>query len=168
MRVTNRLAGIVTLFASITFLVAGCGKESDKGNQTETKDGQAEKKSAKDGEEKQAHDHSGWWCEEHGVPENLCSVCSNEAAAKCKKGIGANCTTGPSPSASSASPGSMKNTRPCIGPSTTRSRPGPRKPSSRNRSRHQWTGAFRPWPLASPIGSQLSLSMCGLSVCTVC
>ena len=25
------------------------------------------------------HDHSGWWCEEHGVPEAECSMCSKKA-----------------------------------------------------------------------------------------
>jgi len=25
-------------------------------------------------------DHSGWWCVEHGVPEEECSICSSEAA----------------------------------------------------------------------------------------
>jgi hypothetical protein len=29
--------------------------------------------------------HDGWWCQEHGVPEDICSLCSDEAAAKCKK-----------------------------------------------------------------------------------
>lgn len=26
------------------------------------------------------HDHSGWWCAEHGVPEDDCSLCSSTAA----------------------------------------------------------------------------------------
>jgi hypothetical protein len=28
---------------------------------------------------------SGWWCEEHGIPEEICSLCSTKAAAKFKK-----------------------------------------------------------------------------------
>jgi hypothetical protein len=28
--------------------------------------------------------HEGWWCQEHGVPEELCSICMSEAAAKKK------------------------------------------------------------------------------------
>jgi hypothetical protein len=32
-----------------------------------------------------AHDHSGWWCDEHGVPEAECSMCSRKVAAECKK-----------------------------------------------------------------------------------
>ncbi len=26
-------------------------------------------------------DHSGWWCAEHGVPEEECSICNTKAAA---------------------------------------------------------------------------------------
>lgn len=28
--------------------------------------------------------HSGWWCDEHGVPEEECSMCSSRAAKACK------------------------------------------------------------------------------------
>lgn len=84
MHLTNRLGGImVTLLATMVLITAGCSKESDKGGQANT--GQTEKKSAKEGDDKKVHDHSGWWCEEHGVPENLCSLCNNKVAAKCKK-----------------------------------------------------------------------------------
>jgi cobalt-zinc-cadmium efflux system membrane fusion protein len=30
-------------------------------------------------------DQSGWWCNEHGVPEEECSICSSKAAADFKK-----------------------------------------------------------------------------------
>ena len=29
--------------------------------------------------------HEGWWCQEHGIPEEICSLCSTDAAAKFKK-----------------------------------------------------------------------------------
>lgn len=32
-----------------------------------------------------AHHHSDWWCVEHGVPEEICSLCSDQVAAKFKK-----------------------------------------------------------------------------------
>jgi hypothetical protein len=35
--------------------------------------------------QKKPHDHSGWWCDEHGVPEAECSMCSARAAAEFKK-----------------------------------------------------------------------------------
>jgi len=31
-----------------------------------------------------ADNHSGWWCAEHGIPEEQCSMCSSKAAADCK------------------------------------------------------------------------------------
>lgn len=34
---------------------------------------------------KKAHDHSGWWCAEHGVPEKECSQCSSKVAADFQK-----------------------------------------------------------------------------------
>ena len=30
-------------------------------------------------------DHSGWWCNEHGVPEGECGMCNSELAAKFQK-----------------------------------------------------------------------------------
>lgn len=29
--------------------------------------------------------HDGWWCQEHGIPEDICSLCSADAAAGFKK-----------------------------------------------------------------------------------
>lgn len=31
------------------------------------------------------HDHSGWWCTEHGVPEDKCGLCSPKLAAEFKR-----------------------------------------------------------------------------------
>ena len=32
-----------------------------------------------------AHDHSGWWCNEHGVPEEVCALCDAKVAAEFQK-----------------------------------------------------------------------------------
>jgi hypothetical protein len=29
--------------------------------------------------------HEGWWCDEHGIPEEECSLCNAKVAAECKK-----------------------------------------------------------------------------------
>ncbi len=42
-------------------------------------------KSAQVVQNQDARDHSGWWCAEHGVPEEICGQCSAKAAAECKK-----------------------------------------------------------------------------------
>lgn len=31
------------------------------------------------------HDHSGWWCNEHGVPEEVCGQCNSKLAAEFQK-----------------------------------------------------------------------------------
>ena len=31
-----------------------------------------------------AHSHEGWWCDEHGVPEEICAQCSVELVADFK------------------------------------------------------------------------------------
>jgi hypothetical protein len=28
--------------------------------------------------------HAGWWCDEHGIPEHECSMCSTKVATACK------------------------------------------------------------------------------------
>ncbi len=30
------------------------------------------------------HSHEGWWCNEHGVPEEVCALCSTKVAAEFK------------------------------------------------------------------------------------
>jgi len=32
-----------------------------------------------------AADHSGWWCTEHGMPEEICAQCNSTLAAEFKK-----------------------------------------------------------------------------------
>jgi hypothetical protein len=32
-----------------------------------------------------ADDHSGWWCSEHGVPEEICARCDSKVAAEFQK-----------------------------------------------------------------------------------
>ena len=51
-------------------MLVGCGKEatSTKGKATEIK-GNAEEIA-----------HSGWWCDEHGIKESECSMCSSKVA----------------------------------------------------------------------------------------
>lgn len=65
------------LFAALALATAGCGdghkhdaaKEKGKGTTTTAK-----------GDTK----HDGWWCDEHGIPEAECSMCSAKVAKECK------------------------------------------------------------------------------------
>jgi hypothetical protein len=58
------------LLAGVALLGAGCGKEEGKGGQ-----GPA-------AQTKKVHDHSAWWCDEHGIPEHLCKMCKTELKTK--------------------------------------------------------------------------------------
>lgn len=70
------------LLVAITVLYVGCGKKA-----AETPAGQVAD-ATHAGQDQDGADvddaHSGWWCAEHGVPEEECSICSSTAAAKFK------------------------------------------------------------------------------------
>jgi nitrous oxide reductase accessory protein NosL len=61
------------LIAGVAF--AGCGKSADKAATS----GSAGTKVAADG-----HSHEGWWCSEHGVPEDVCALCDTSLVADFK------------------------------------------------------------------------------------
>lgn len=68
-----------TKFVGPLFLAVGL--VSVPGCSERTKEGAQPKKevSAK------TDQHSGWWCQEHGIPEHLCSLCNDAVAARLKK-----------------------------------------------------------------------------------
>src|SRR5262245_23770918 len=70
----------IALFAFGAFVAAGC---NDAGGPSK-KQSQANAVASETIEGKKAHDHSGWWCDEHGVPESECSMCSAKVAKACK------------------------------------------------------------------------------------
>ncbi len=68
----------VALFGAIALIATGCTRDDSVSKQDRS--GAAKKAvaaSAKNG-------HDGWWCEEHGVPEEMCSLCMSETDAKTK------------------------------------------------------------------------------------
>ena len=74
----SRLFGGFMIFGvlALAFSSVGCtqsAKEDDKKQAKNKGDG---KKDIPKG------DHSGWWCQEHGVPEEDCSLCLPEAEVK--------------------------------------------------------------------------------------
>jgi hypothetical protein len=78
-RVAWRMGGLLSLVAAALVGVGGCTKEAPKADQGGTP------KKVEKVVEKKEHDHSGWWCDEHGVPEAECSMCSGKVAAEFKK-----------------------------------------------------------------------------------
>jgi hypothetical protein len=89
---TNRCGALVlTVAAAVALVAAGCGKTGTKTEPAKNAGGQAkgqttpsEEKVAQAGEKKDKG-HEGWWCAEHGVPEEMCSLCNDAVAAKLKK-----------------------------------------------------------------------------------
>src|SRR3954466_9023002 len=71
--------GSLLALVAFVMLLSGCGQGDNKSSQVKEKDAKGKP------EEKKAHDHGGWWCDEHGVPEAECSMCSAKAAAEFKK-----------------------------------------------------------------------------------
>ena len=87
MRMSQATSGILFVcVAAVITAASGCGKN-------DVKESVAKPKSAVDKSSDQdaktiattGTAHEGWWCQEHGVPEHLCSLCSDEMAAKFKK-----------------------------------------------------------------------------------
>lgn len=67
----------LTLIAGALFLATiGCAQSA-----TETKATAADPSAENTAATEDAHDHSGWWCDEHGVPEAECGLCDAKLAA---------------------------------------------------------------------------------------
>lgn len=64
----------VALVAALAMLT-GCGKEAEPAKVDKGPDKKAAEAKAP---------HSGWWCDEHGVPEKECSMCSEAVFKKLK------------------------------------------------------------------------------------
>jgi hypothetical protein len=80
MRLFARCAGLVLpLMVALTLIAAGCTQGEGKKSQT---DADAQGKAKKGGATSSKHDS--WWCDEHGIPEAECSMCSKKVADACK------------------------------------------------------------------------------------
>jgi cobalt-zinc-cadmium efflux system membrane fusion protein len=67
-------------FALMSLLIvcgAGCGQQEGDGG---TENPEAQVSDTSD----EGHDHGDWWCVEHGLPEEECSICSSKAADEFK------------------------------------------------------------------------------------
>jgi hypothetical protein len=73
--------GFVLALAAACGLVVGCGTTENKGGEAKGKGAQPQERQVAE----KGHDHTGWWCDEHGVPEEICGQCSAKVAAECKK-----------------------------------------------------------------------------------
>lgn len=79
--------GSLLLLAAFAVVLSGCGQADNKSGQTKDKDtkgGPSEVAQAKQ-EDKAGKPGHDWWCDEHGIPEAECSMCSARVAADFKK-----------------------------------------------------------------------------------
>lgn len=81
----------LALFAAATLAAAGCGQQANTGSTAKDEDGDRrvaknEGPKADPGKADEKGDHSGWWCDEHALPEEVCDLCSRKyrAAEKAK------------------------------------------------------------------------------------
>lgn len=83
---SERVGILLSVFAAFALFVVGCGGTDTKG--TPAKDKQAQQDKGKPVEvakkDEKKGDHSGWWCDEHGIPELECSMCQEKVAKECK------------------------------------------------------------------------------------
>jgi hypothetical protein len=63
-------AGVLALAVAGALFAAGCGKGAQEANEQANK--------GKD------TTHGEWWCDEHGIPEEECSMCSAKVEKECK------------------------------------------------------------------------------------
>ncbi len=76
-----RLLKSVTLFSAVMLFasaIVGCGEDTG----TEGNDTNAASGNATEGDPT----HGGWWCVEHGIPEDQCAMCNSELAASMRAG----------------------------------------------------------------------------------
>lgn len=72
-----RASLMLGVFAAVAMLTTGCGDKGGASGDAKGKD----KTVAKAGDDKKAEEkdkHSGWWCDEHGIPEEVCDLCSKK------------------------------------------------------------------------------------------
>ena len=74
MNVMNTLKFSSMVCAVFALAVVGCNRSAEKSNSAAPA---TQTSSA-------GHEHGGWWCDEHGVPEDVCAQCKTELAADFK------------------------------------------------------------------------------------
>ncbi|MCR9294620.1 MAG: RND transporter [bacterium] len=73
------------LLACVALYLCGCAPaDSSNASGSATSGDSAAEASAVEDNTTDEHDHSGWWCNEHGVPEELCTRCNSTLIADFK------------------------------------------------------------------------------------
>ena len=67
-------SAMLSSVVAVAVFGSGCGQQASEPTDGSTLVAEASH------DDHEGHDHSGWWCAEHGVPEEECSLCSASAA----------------------------------------------------------------------------------------
>ncbi len=85
---------LLTCLIAACYGLVGCGQnaappqvaKTDHADHPGHKDGDEHKGDGHDHDKQKAgHSHDGWWCDEHGVPEEVCAQCNSKVAAEFQK-----------------------------------------------------------------------------------
>ena len=73
---TFKQSGLLPFIVSVAVCAGGCGQQAhDSSGDTTVADVSHDDQPAQEDAS-----HGGWWCVEHGIPEEQCSMCSSKAA----------------------------------------------------------------------------------------
>jgi hypothetical protein len=79
-----RFYGLSLMLVAVAAFIPVACSNNDRPDAKKRLGTQAKSKQV-DGKASSGTEAHGWWCSEHGVPEDMCSLCSAEAAEKLKK-----------------------------------------------------------------------------------
>lgn len=83
MRYALKAGVLAALLPAFLLFALGCGKPDEPKKEG---DKAADKQAKKDGDKaKEEAKHEGWWCDEHGIPEDDCIMCNAKKRAEAKK-----------------------------------------------------------------------------------
>lgn len=84
MKTIYSFGSLAALISALT--LTGCGTSQNQGGRPAATSGAASTAGGdrNDGEIEGGHSRDGWWCAEHGVPEEICAQCSTKLAAQFK------------------------------------------------------------------------------------
>lgn len=83
----------LVLLGLATLLSVGCAKSEGEhaehgdheGHAVEATEAGHEHAAGEEGHAAGGHEHGAWWCDAHGVPEEVCALCSTKLAADFQK-----------------------------------------------------------------------------------
>lgn len=76
---------LLSAFTMFSFALIGCNEGASTTVETTGTDSHPNGDGHDHKKGENADDHSGWWCNEHGVPEEECALCSSKVAAEFQK-----------------------------------------------------------------------------------